>query len=84
MLVPGYPGSKRIHIYEFTVEFQQPLGARHTECTQLLWKPHGTSREDTPISLVTFENSRIVGARHTSTTQLLWKPRDSGRQGTNI
>jgi hypothetical protein len=49
MLVPGDSGSIGIHIYEFTVEFQKPLGARHTECTQLLWKPHGPSREDTQL-----------------------------------
>jgi hypothetical protein len=65
MLLPGDPGSIGIHIYVFTVEFQQPVGARHTSCTQLLWKPHGLSREDTPIYLVTFETSRFVGARNT-------------------
>jgi hypothetical protein len=84
MLVPGDLGSIRIHIYVFTVESQQPVGARHTSYKQLLWKPHGPSREDTPIYLVTFETSRLVGARNTSCTQFLWKPRDPGRQGTHI
>jgi hypothetical protein len=51
MLVPGDPGSIGLHVYVFTVESQQPVGARHTSCTQLLWKPHGPSRQDTPIYL---------------------------------
>jgi hypothetical protein len=55
MLVPGHPGRLGAHIHIFTVEFQQPVGARHTSCTQLLWKPHDPSREDTLIYLVTFE-----------------------------
>jgi hypothetical protein len=84
MLVPGDPGSIVIHIYVFAVESQQPVGERHTSCTRLLWKPHGPSREDTPIYLVTFETLRLVGARNTSGTQLLWKSRDPGRQGTHI
>jgi hypothetical protein len=84
MLVPGDPGGIGIHIYVFTVESQEPMGARHTSYTQLLWKPHGPSREDTPIFLVTFETSRLVGARNTSRTQLLWKPRDPGMQDTHI
>jgi hypothetical protein len=84
MLVPGNLGSIGIHIYVFTVESQQLVGARHTSCTHLLWKPHGPSRKDTPIDLVTFETSRPVGARNTSRKQLLWKSRDPGRQGTHI
>jgi hypothetical protein len=80
MLLPGDPGSMGIHIYVFTVESQQAVGARHASCTQLLWKPHGPSREDTPIYLVAL----LVGVRNTSCTQLLWKPRDPGRQGTHI
>jgi hypothetical protein len=64
MLVPGDPGSLGIHIYVFTVESQQPVGARHTSCTQLLWKPHGPSREDTPIYLVKFETSWGQGTLH--------------------
>jgi hypothetical protein len=84
MVVPGDPGSIGIHIYVFTVESQQPVGARHTSCTQLLWKLHGPSREDTHIYSVTFETSRLVGGRNTSCTQLLCKPRDPGRQGTHI
>jgi hypothetical protein len=79
MQVPGGPGSIGIQIYVFTVESQQPMGARHTSCTQLLWKPHGPSREDTPIYLV-----RLVGTRNTSCMQLLWKPCDPGRQGTHV
>jgi hypothetical protein len=63
MLVPGEPGSIGTHIYIFTVESQQPVGARHTSSTQLLWKPHSPRTEDTPIYLVTFETSRLVGAR---------------------
>jgi hypothetical protein len=84
MLVPGDPGSTGIHIYVFTVESQQPMGARHTSCMQLLWKPHGPSREDTPIYLVTFETSRLVGPGNTSCTQLLCEPRNRSRQGTHI
>jgi hypothetical protein len=84
MLVPGDPGSIGIHISVFTVEFQQPVGARHTSCTQLLWKPHGPSREDTPIYFVTFENSQPVGEKNTSGTQFLWKPCDPRRQGMHI
>jgi hypothetical protein len=84
MLVHGDPGSIGIHIYVFTVESQQPVGARHTSCTQLLWKPHGPSREVTPIYLVTFETSRLVGETNTSCRQLVWKPREPGRQGTHI
>jgi hypothetical protein len=38
MLLPGDPGSIGIHIYVFTVESQQPVGATHISCTQLLWK----------------------------------------------
>jgi hypothetical protein len=68
MLVPADPGRLGTHIYVFTVEFQQPVGARHTSCTQLLWKSHDPSREDTPMYLVTFETLRPVGARHTSCT----------------
>jgi hypothetical protein len=49
---PSDPGSVGIHTYVFTVESQQLLGARHTSCTQLLWKPHGHSKEDTIIYLV--------------------------------
>jgi hypothetical protein len=61
MLVPGDPARLGTHIYVFIVESVQPVGARHTSCTQLLWKPHDPSREDTPIYLVTFETSRLVG-----------------------
>jgi hypothetical protein len=84
MLVPGDLGSIGIHIYVFTVESQQPVGARHTSRSQLVWKTHGPSREDTLIYLATFETSRLLGARNTSRTQLMWKPRDPGRQGTHI
>jgi hypothetical protein len=84
MLVPGNPGSIGIHIYVFTMESQQPVGARHTSCMQVLWKPHSSSREGPPIYLVTFETSLLVGARSTSCTQLPWKPCDPGRQGTHI
>jgi hypothetical protein len=69
MLLIGEPGSIGIHIYIFSVESQQPVGARHTECTQLLWKTHGPSREDTHIYLVTFETSRLVGANNTVTVE---------------
>jgi hypothetical protein len=61
MLVPGDPGRLGTPIYVFTVESPQPVGARHTSCTQLLWKPHDPSRGDTPIYLVTFETSGLVG-----------------------
>jgi hypothetical protein len=81
MLVAGDADSRGINIYIFPLESQQPVGARRTECRQLLWKPHGPSREDTPIYLVTFETSQLVGARHTSHKHLLWKPRHPGRQG---
>jgi hypothetical protein len=57
MLVAGHQGRLGTHIYEFSMEFQQPVGARHTSCTQLLRKPHDPKREDTPIYLVTFETS---------------------------
>jgi hypothetical protein len=60
--MPGDPGSIGTHIYVCTVQSQQPVGTRHTSRTHLLWKPHGPSREDTPIYLVTFEISRLVGA----------------------
>jgi hypothetical protein len=55
MLVPCDPGSIGIHIYAFTVESQQPVGARHTSCMQLLWKPHGHRRQGTHIEVVTVE-----------------------------
>jgi hypothetical protein len=55
MLDSGDPGRLGTHIYVFTVESQEPVGARHTSCTQLLWKPHGPCGEDAPIYLVTFE-----------------------------
>jgi hypothetical protein len=84
MLVPGDPGCLGTHIYVFTVESQQPVGARHTSYTQLLWKPRGPSREDTRIYLVTFETSQLVGARNTSCKQWLWKPRDPSKEGTHI
>jgi hypothetical protein len=84
MLVPGDPGRLGTHVYVFTVESPQPMGARHTSCTPLLWKPHDTSRGDTTIYLVTFETSRLLGARNTSCKQLLWKPRDPSRQGPPI
>jgi hypothetical protein len=63
VLEPGDPGSIEIHIYVFTLESQQLVGARHTSCTQLLRKPHGPSREDTHIYVVTVETSRLVGAK---------------------
>jgi hypothetical protein len=63
MLVPGEQGSRGIHTYVFTVESQQTVGARHTSCTQLLWKPQDPSREDTHIYLITFEKSRYLGAK---------------------
>jgi hypothetical protein len=84
MLVPGDPGGLGTPIYVFAVESPQPVGARHTSCTQLLWKPHDPSREDTPIYLVTFETSRLMGARNTSCKQLLWKPRNPSREGAPI
>jgi hypothetical protein len=84
MLVLCYPGRLGTTIFIFTVESPQPVVARHTSCTQLLWKPHDPSREDTPIYLVTFETSRLVGARNTSCKQLLWNPRDPSREGTHI
>jgi hypothetical protein len=64
MLVTGYPGSIWTHIYIFAVESQQPVGATHTSCTQLLWKPHVPIMEDTPIYLLTFENSHPWGKEH--------------------
>jgi hypothetical protein len=84
LLAPGDPGGLGTPIYVFTVESPQPVGARQTSCTKLLWKPHDPSREGTPIYLVTFEISRPVGARNTSCKQLLWKPRDPSREGTHI
>jgi hypothetical protein len=84
MLVPGDPGRLGTPIYVFTVESPQPVRARHTSCTQLLWKPHDPSREDTPIYLVTFETSRPVGSRNTSCKQLLCKSRDPSRERTHI
>jgi hypothetical protein len=36
MLVPGNPGRLGTHIYVFTVESPQPVGAKPTSCTQLL------------------------------------------------
>jgi hypothetical protein len=61
MLVCGYPDSLGTHIYVFTVESPQPVGARHISCTPLLWKPHDPSREGTPLYLATFETSRPIG-----------------------
>jgi hypothetical protein len=49
MLVPGDPGGIGKHIYVFTVESQQPVEARHTSCTQLLWKPRDPGRQGTHI-----------------------------------
>jgi hypothetical protein len=60
------------------------MGARHTSCTHLLWKPRGPSKEGVPVYLVTFETSRSVEERHSTYKQLLWKPRDAVRQGTPI
>jgi hypothetical protein len=82
--VPGDPGGLGTPIYVFTVVFPQPVGAKHTSCTQLLWKPHDPSREDTHIYLVIFETSRPVRAMNTSGKQLVWKSRDPSREGTNI
>jgi hypothetical protein len=84
MLVPGYPGTQGTSMYLFTVESLQPVSAMHTSCTQLLWKPRDSSREQTPIYLVAFETSRPVGARNRACTQLLRKPRHPGRQGKRI
>jgi hypothetical protein len=84
MLLPGDPGRLGTPIYVFTGESPQPVGARHTSLTPLLWKPHDRSREDTPLYLVTFETSRLLGARNTSCKQLLWKPRDPSRDGAPI
>jgi hypothetical protein len=77
MLVPGDPSRLGTPTYVFTVETPQPVRARHTTCTQLLWEPHDPSRENTPVYLVTFETSPRVASRNTSRTQLLWKPRDA-------
>jgi hypothetical protein len=74
MLVPGDPRRLGTPIYVFTMESPQPVGARHTSCTPLLWKTYDPSREDTPLYLVTFETSQLLGARNTSCKQLLWKP----------
>jgi hypothetical protein len=49
MLLPGDPGSIGTRIYVFNVESQQPVGARHTSCTQLLWKPRDPRRQGTYI-----------------------------------
>jgi hypothetical protein len=84
MMMPGDPGRLGTPICISTVESPQPVGARHTACTHLLWKPHNPSREVTPIYLVIFETSRPVGSRNTSCKQLLWKPRDPSREGTPI
>jgi hypothetical protein len=84
MLVPGAPGRLGTLIYVFTMESPQPVGARHTPYTPLLWKSDDPSREDTPLYLVTCETSRILGARNTSHKQLLWKPRDPSREGSPI
>jgi hypothetical protein len=84
MLVARWPRrarNTRLRIYR---GISQPVGARHTSCMQLLWKPHDPSREDTRIYLVTFETSWLVGASNTSCKQLLWKPRDPSREGTHI
>jgi hypothetical protein len=57
MLVPGYPGTLGTTMYLFTVESLQPVWAMHTSCTQFLWKPRDSSREQTPICLVAVEAS---------------------------
>jgi hypothetical protein len=84
MLVAGDPGQLGTPVYVFTVESPQPVGARYTSCTQLLWKSHDPSREGTPIYLATFETLRPVGARNTSCTQLLRKHRDPSKEGAPI
>jgi hypothetical protein len=52
--VPGRLGNPYLHICR---GIPAPVGARRNSCTQLLWKPHDLSGEDTPIYLVTFETS---------------------------
>jgi hypothetical protein len=59
--VPGDPGRLGTPIYIHTEETPRPVEARHTSCTQLLWKPRNPSKESARIYLVTFENSRLVG-----------------------
>jgi hypothetical protein len=61
VLVPGDPGRLRTPVYVFTAESPQPVGGRHTSCTQLQWKPRDPSKGGAPIYLVTFETSRPMG-----------------------
>jgi hypothetical protein len=61
MLMPGGPGRIGTPVYVFTVESPKHMGARHTSCTPLLWKPHDPSREDTSLYLIAFETSRPMG-----------------------
>jgi hypothetical protein len=55
MLVAGDPGRLGTPIYIFAVESPQLVGARHTSCTQLLWKPRDPGRQSRIISVVTAE-----------------------------
>jgi hypothetical protein len=57
----GHPGRLGTTNYVFTVETQQPVGARNTSCKQLLWTPRDPSMEGAPIYLVTFETLRPRG-----------------------
>jgi hypothetical protein len=81
MLGPGDPGRLGTPIYVFTVESPQPVGARHTSCTHLLWKTRDPSREDTHLYLVTFETSQPELGRRTHLLSYLRNSRPTG-QGT--
>jgi hypothetical protein len=51
---PRHEQGRHTHLHSYLWNLET-RGAWHSSCTQLLWKPHNPSREDTPIYLVTFE-----------------------------
>jgi hypothetical protein len=65
LLVPGDAGRLGTPIYTVTMETLRPVEARHTSCTQLLWKPCDPGTKGTPIYVVTVETSRCMQWRHT-------------------
>jgi hypothetical protein len=86
-LVRWCPATRAGEEHPFTYlswKLRKPVAARHTSCTQLLWKPRGPSREGKHVYLTTFATSRPVGSRNTSCKQLLWKPRDPSKEGAPI
>ena len=64
LLAPVDAGRLGTNIYVVTVETSQPVEARYTSRTRLLWKPRDQGRQGTTICVVTVETSRRWQARH--------------------